>query len=136
MVFKKGEGLDSGDIETIVGPEAYFQGAMTVRGSIRVDGRVEGDILEAQTVVIGATGRVRGNVCAEVAVIGGQVNGDIVTSAALEIKSSGRVNGNVRAPKLMIEEGAVFDGACSMTADKAKPMTAAELAGEALSEPA
>ncbi|MCX5786910.1 MAG: polymer-forming cytoskeletal protein [Elusimicrobia bacterium] len=133
MVFKKGEGLDSAEIETIVGPEAYFQGAMTVRGSIRIDGRVEGDILEAQTVVVGATGRVRGNVCAEAVVVGGQVNGDIVASAGLEIKASGRVTGNIRAPRLMIDDGAVFDGACSMSSDK-KPLTASDLVGETLSE--
>ncbi len=120
-LFKKGEGsFDSGDMATLVGPEAYFQGAMTVRGSIHVEGRVEGDILEAQTVVIGPTGRVRGNVCAEIVVIGGQVTGDVVAASGLEIKATGRVSGNLRTPKLLIEEGASFDGACSMSAEAGK----------------
>lgn len=120
-LFKKGEGTyDSSDIETVVGPEAYFQGGMNVHGSIRIEGRVEGDISEAQTVVIGPTGRVRGNVCAEIVVVGGQVSGDIVASAGLEIKASGRVSGNLRTPKLLIEEGAGFDGACAMNSEDSK----------------
>lgn len=117
-LFNRGEGtFDAADMETLVGPEAYFQGAMTVRGSIRVEGRVEGDILEAQTVVIGPSGRVRGNVCAEIVVIGGQVTGDVVAASGLEIKTTGRVSGNLRTPKLLIEEGAAFDGSCSMSAE-------------------
>ena len=134
-LFQKGESsFASADMETVVGPEAYFQGAMTVRGSVRVEGRVEGDVLEAQTVVLGPTGRVRGNVCAEIVVVGGQVNGDIVASAGVEIKSSGKVAGNLRTPKLLIEEGATFDGVCSMTADAGKPapdLDGARVAGQA-----
>lgn len=120
-MFKKGEGsFDSADMVTVVGPEAYFQGAMTVRGSVRVEGRVEGDILECQTVVIGPSGRIRGNVCAETVVVAGQVTGDIVAASGLEIRSSGRVAGNIRSPKLLIEDGAVFDGACSMSSEAGK----------------
>ena len=120
-LFKKeGAAFDAGDIvtETVVGAEAYFQGAMTVRGSIRIEGKVEGDVLEAQTVVIGSTGRVSGNVCAENVVVSGHVTGDIVASGALEITSSGKVSGNVRTSKLVIQDGAVFDGACAMTGDR------------------
>lgn len=121
-LFKKGEGsYDSADMETLVGPEAYFQGTMNVSGSVRIEGRVEGDIREAQTVVIGPSGRVRGNVCADIVVIGGQVAGDIVASSGLEIKASGRVSGNLRTPKLLIEEGASFDGSCVMNANGKTP---------------
>ncbi|MBI4424106.1 MAG: polymer-forming cytoskeletal protein [Elusimicrobia bacterium] len=107
--------LESSDVVTVVGAEAYFHGAMTVRGSIRIEGRVEGDVLEAQTVVIGGTGRVQGNVCAEVVVVGGQITGDIVASSGLEIKDGGRVSGNIRTTKLFIEQGAIFDGTCTMS---------------------
>lgn len=136
-LFKKGEGaFDSADMETLVGPEAYFQGAMTVRGSIRIEGRVEGDILEAQTVVIGPSGRVRGNVCAEIVVVGGQVAGDVVAAAGLEIKAGGSVAGNLRTPKLLIEEGAAFDGSCSMSADSGKSAASADLDPERVAEKA
>ncbi|MBI4348648.1 MAG: polymer-forming cytoskeletal protein [Elusimicrobia bacterium] len=135
-LFHKGEGsFDPGDMETLVGPEAYFQGAMTVRGSIRVEGRVEGDILEAQTVVIGPNGKVRGNVCAERVVVGGQVAGDVVAASILEIKATGRVTGNLRTPRLLIEEGASFDGSCSMS-EGGKSSAAPDLDPERVAEKA
>lgn len=120
-LFKKeGASFASADVvtETVVGPEAYFHGAMTVRGSIRVEGKVEGDVLEAQTVVIGATGRVTGNVCAEHVVVSGHVAGDIVAAATLEITGTGRVTGNIRTSKLLIQDGAFFDGSCAMNGER------------------
>ena len=115
-MFKRSNSpFDASDVMTVIGAEAYFHGTMTVRGSIRVEGKVEGDILEAQGVVIGSTGRVRGNVCADSVVVGGHVYGDIIAAAALEIKAGGRVAGNIRAPKLFIEDGASFEGSCSMS---------------------
>ncbi|MDE2292217.1 MAG: polymer-forming cytoskeletal protein [Elusimicrobia bacterium] len=113
--------FDGGDVTTVIGAEAYFQGALTVRGSLRVDGEVEGNILEAQTVVVGATGRVRGDVSAEHVVVAGSINGEVVATAQLELKSGGRLVGNIRTPKLTIDEGAVFDGRCAMAETPAAP---------------
>ncbi len=129
-LFGKSNAFESGDMVTVVGPEAYFHGTMTVRGSIRVEGKVEGDILEAQIAIVGPGGQVRGNVCAESVVVAGLVSGDIVASAALEIKSTGKVAGNIRCAKLFVEEGAVFDGACAMS-EKTKPSHAHKTAESA-----
>lgn len=103
------------DMLTVIGPEAVFHGSMTARGSLRVEGQMEGNISEAQEVVVGQGGRVRGNISAENVVVGGEVTGDVVCSVRLELKSGARVNGDIRSPKLLIEEGAVFDGACAMS---------------------
>jgi len=103
-----------GDVMTVIGPEAFFHGSMTVRGSLRVEGELEGNITEALEVVIGKNGSVRGNISAERVEVGGKVAGDIVCSVHLEILSTGSVTGNVRAPKLLVEDGAVLDGNCNM----------------------
>lgn len=107
--------FDGGDVITIVGPEAYFHGVITVRGSLRVEGEVEGSIHEANTVIVGDNGRIQGDIAAEHVVIGGTVRGDIVATVELEIIAGGKVTGNIRTAKLMIEEGAVFEGNCVMT---------------------
>jgi cytoskeletal protein CcmA (bactofilin family) len=106
---------------TVIGPEAYFHGVVTVRGSLRVDGEMEGNIHEAQTVVVGRNGRVKGDVCAEHVVVGGVIEGEVVASRQLEIISGGRVNGDIRTGKLLIEEGAVFEGHCAMGSGEAEP---------------
>lgn len=102
------------DTLTVIGPEAFFHGSMTVRGSLRVEGELEGNITEASEVVIGKNGTVRGNISAERVEVGGKVAGDIVCSVHLEILSSGSVTGNVRSPKLLVEDGAILDGNCNM----------------------
>ncbi|HBL18310.1 MAG TPA: hypothetical protein DD417_16545 [Elusimicrobia bacterium] len=110
--------FDGGDVVTIVGPEAYFNGSLTVRGSVRVEGEVEGNIHEAHTVIIGHGGRVKGDVCAEHVVVGGSVEGDIIAATQLELIAGGRIIGDIRTPKLLIEDGATFEGACLMHTGK------------------
>lgn len=113
--LKRPAGYGGSELLTIIGPETFFHGSMTVRGSIRIEGEMEGNITEAQETIVGKNGRVRGNICADRAEVGGQVYGDIVCAAHLEIKAGGKVLGNIRAPKLIVEESAVFDGQCSMS---------------------
>ncbi|MBI3548482.1 MAG: polymer-forming cytoskeletal protein [Elusimicrobia bacterium] len=103
------------DVLTVIGPEAFFHGSITVRGSVRVDGEMEGNVSEAHEVVVGTTGKVRGNVSADSVEIGGEVHGDVTCLVRLEIKAGGKVMGNVRSPKILIEEGAWFEGQCSMS---------------------
>lgn len=124
--------FDGGDINTVVGPEAYFQGSITVRGSLRVEGEVEGSIREAQSVVVGTNGRVQGDISAERVVVAGFVRGDCVAAQQMEIRAGGRVYGNIRTTKLTIEEGATFEGNCAMGA--AGEPTAAEGPGRAPAE--
>ena len=103
------------------GEDASFHGSLVVKGSLRVEGAFEGDISDAVDVEIGAKGRVIGNIAAELVVIAGEVVGDIVASRSLEILASGRLTGDVRAAKLKIDEGAFYEGSCSMGADDDKP---------------
>lgn len=113
-LLSKGAAPDPGHIETVIGPETYFQGVVTVRSSLKIEGEVEGDITEAKGVYVAGTGRVKGDINAESVVIAGSVTGDITATAHLELKAQGRIVGNVRTPRILIEEGAVFDGNCTM----------------------
>lgn len=108
--------FDGGDVVTIVGPEAHFNGTMMVRGSLRVEGEVEGNINEAQTVIVGKGGSVQGDIRAERVVVGGSVTGDVFATEQLELIAGGRIVGKIRTKKLLIEEGAVFEGQCGMSA--------------------
>ncbi|MFH1724518.1 MAG: polymer-forming cytoskeletal protein [Elusimicrobiota bacterium] len=125
---------DGGDVVTIIGPEAYFQGVLTVRGSLRIEGEVEGNIHEAHTVILGGKGRIKGDVCAERVVVGGHVVGDVVAKTQLELIAGGRITGDIRTPKLLIEEGAAFEGRCSMGGD-VEPEAVAEADAEQAAAP-
>jgi cytoskeletal protein CcmA (bactofilin family) len=116
-------------METILGPETHFQGTIRSKGSIRVDGRVEGGI-SAEGVVIGETGQVQGDITAKNIVIGGKVTGNIIAANTLDLQTHSQVFGDIRTSQLSIAEGAVFEGNCVMTTDKAKVIEMDEVMGK------
>lgn len=106
---------------TLIAEEAFFHGSLVAKGSLRVEGAFEGDVTDAVDVEVGAKGRVLGNLAAESVVIAGEVVGDVVASRSVEILAGGKLTGDVRTPKLRIDEGAFFDGSCSMGSADEKP---------------
>ena len=100
--------------DTVIGAEAYFQGTLTAKGSLRIDGRVDGSIVDAKFVTIGKTGKVKGDVSCEVCYINGEVNGNITALDHIEALAGSRIDGDLRSARIMLEEGALFNGNCSM----------------------
>lgn len=90
-------------------------------GSCRIDGLVEGPVECSEEVELGKSGRLNSGVAAGKRIsIAGQVYGSIATPGALRLAVGGVVNGDIRARGLIIEEGAVFNGGCSMRANAPK----------------
>lgn len=123
-----GSTFNGGEELNVIGQEAFVHGSMAVRGSLRIEGEMEGNITDALEVVIGKNGRVRGNVSAERVEISGKVVGDVVCLQHLQILSCGSVVGNVRTPKLLVEDGAVLDGNCAMAESRNEQPTVAQTA--------
>lgn len=118
MALFNGKDASGGEAMTLIGAEAYFHGLLTAKGSVRVDGIVEGDITDAIAVEVGKGGRVKGNIAAETLSIAGEVCGDAVVSRHIELLGSGRLSGKIKTPKLRMEDGAVFNGQCAMSSDE------------------
>jgi cytoskeletal protein CcmA (bactofilin family) len=109
-------GKGSQKLETIVGNDTRIAGKVSVKGTIRIDGIVEGDV-QADWVVVGVSGKILGNTRARGMVVGGSVEGNIEATEMVELKEKGTMVGEIRAPKLAISEGAVFDGHARMKDD-------------------
>lgn len=114
-MFNAKDRPDSREAVTLIGEEAYFHGVLAAKGSLRVEGVVEGDVTDAVSVEVGKKGRIKGNIAAEVLSIAGVVEGDVVATRSIEILNQARLIGNVRTPRIKIEDGAVFDGTCAMS---------------------
>ncbi len=110
-------GRSSTRLETVIGSDSTIRGELTIQGPVRVDGNVEGDI-RADWVIVGETGKVRGNVQARAMVVGGKVEGNIDASEIVELKDKAQVFGEICAAKLAMSEGALFDGQSSMKQKK------------------
>lgn len=110
-------GRSSTRLETVIGSDSTIRGELTIQGTVRVDGTVEGDI-RADWVIVGETGKIRGNVQARAMVVGGKVEGNIDASEIVELKDKAQVFGEICAAKLAMSEGALFDGQSSMKQKK------------------
>jgi cytoskeletal protein CcmA (bactofilin family) len=109
-------GKGSRKLETIVGDDTRIAGKVSVKGTIRVDGIVEGDV-QADWVVVGETGKIRGNTSARGVVVGGSVEGNIEATETVELREKATMVGEIHTPKLGISEGAVFEGRAWMKSD-------------------
>ncbi|MBI4352118.1 MAG: polymer-forming cytoskeletal protein [Elusimicrobia bacterium] len=106
--------------DTVIGNEAYFQGTLTAKGSLRIDGRVDGSIVDAKIVTVGKSGKVKGDISCEICYVCGEVKGNITALDHVEALAGSRVDGDLRSPRIMLEEGALFNGNCSMDPGAAK----------------
>jgi cytoskeletal protein CcmA (bactofilin family) len=104
----------TGEISTLLGNDAEIRGTVTTKGSIRVDGAVIGEISSPETVTVGSTGSVEGNIEAEHIVVAGRVKGTLTARGRITLENTGRLDGDLLAAKLVIVEGAVFSGRCNM----------------------
>jgi cytoskeletal protein CcmA (bactofilin family) len=107
--------IKEGRLSGFVGSGTMLTGETSFQAMLRVDGHLTGRVMsEAGTLIIGSTGRVDANIHVGTAMINGTVNGDIVATEKIELGRSARVIGNVQTPRLTIEDGAIFEGSCSM----------------------
>ena len=105
-------------IDTILGESAVLEGVVKTSGTTRVDGRVKGEARSEGLLIIGESGYIEGDVTAEDMLIAGQVKGQIHVKDRLEIAETGKVVGDIYTKKLVISEGASFEGKCVMTEEK------------------
>src|SRR5947208_9757606 len=102
-----------GDEEiTFLGKGAQFKGVITYEGTIRIDGRLEGEIHTKGTLMVGEHAVIEGDINADVVVCGGQINGNIVASEKVQLLSTGIVTGTIKTPLLSVEEGVGLHGMC------------------------
>jgi len=106
-------GKGSRKLETIIGDGTRIVGQVIVKGTIRIDGIVEGD-LHADWVVVGETGKVVGNIRSRGVVVGGSIEGNIEATETVELTGKASMTGEICAPKLTVSEGAVFNGRSRM----------------------
>lgn len=99
---------------TIIGVGSSFRGTLMVPGTLRIDGDVEGDILNCERLEVGEHGVMRADIEVKEAVIQGGVIGNIRALGTLELKTGARVEGDIAAVGVVMEPGVYFSGRCTM----------------------
>ena len=99
----------------IIGSSIVIKGEIRGGQDIVIEGQVEGAInLNGHQVSIGQSGDVNADIQASVVQIDGKVSGDVCANEKVIISRSGNVNGNIVAPRVMLEDGAIFKGSIDM----------------------
>lgn len=99
----------------IISSGTDITGDIISNGDIRIDGSVTGTLNTKGKVVIGPTGKIRGEVVCKNSEISGIIEGRITVAQLLNLKSSSRIQGDISTSKLSIEPGAKFSGNCKMS---------------------
>jgi cytoskeletal protein CcmA (bactofilin family) len=102
------------NLNAFLGEGTSFKGNLTFEGTVRIDGKLEGEIFTKDTLVVGESATVKATVHAGILVVGGTVQGNITAEKKVELHSSARLYGNISTPSLSIAEGVIFEGSCTM----------------------
>ena len=111
---------EENQIKAYMGEGAVFNGSLSFEGTVRIDGKFEGQVNTDDTLIIGETGHLRAEIFAGTVICLGRVEGTIIASKKVEIHSNSRVAGNIKSPALYIELGGILDGSCDMTGKENK----------------
>ncbi|MGB9616973.1 MAG: bactofilin family protein [Desulfomonilaceae bacterium] len=103
-----------------LGSQTEFEGKLSFSGVVHLDGTFHGEIISRGTLVIGSASVVHAQVHASVLKIAGEVHGDLTATERIELYPPARVYGNIRTPSLVVEEGVIFEGMCSMSSVQAE----------------
>lgn len=109
---------NEGNELNLVGAGTVVEGRLKTTGSIRIDGKVTGDVTVSQNIHIGATGEIEGTVTAKNITVGGKIKGTVIAQEKLVLESRAVIKGDIKAARLVIDEGATFDGNCVMNEAK------------------
>jgi cytoskeletal protein CcmA (bactofilin family) len=99
-----------GEINTLLGRGASFEGKLTFEGTVRVDGKLKGEVFSDDILVVGEGAYVEAEIDIGEIIIQGTVVGNIRAKRGIEIHAPGRVKGDLHTPSLQIDKGVIFEG--------------------------
>ena len=111
---------DFGEIRAFLGEGTSFIGTLQFEGTVRLDGRFEGEVSGSDLLIIGQTAAVRAEIQVGSLTVSGRVEGNIVARKRVELLGTAQVTGSVKTPALVVSEGAVLNGTCEMRREEAK----------------
>ena len=112
--------IDFKNVQTMIGNGAVVNGPISLKGGIIIYGTVYGDIQTDGPLRITISGKVFGNVQASDAHIGGSIKGDITVANKIVLGRKSEINGDLVYSSLIIEDGAQFQGSCSVIGNEKK----------------
>lgn len=122
--MKKPIAIDKADIKAFLGTGSRFEGKLSFDEMVRLDGSFTGEIRSSDTLIVGETAVIAGDILVGALILSGRFTGKIVATDRVELLAPAQVEGSIETPSLKIEEKVIFNGDISMvSADKGKVRT-------------
>lgn len=109
-----GQPDEASGTSAFLGKGTRVTGKLVFEGPARIEGHVEGEISAQDNLVIGEGAVVNAQIIGASVIVHGRVTGDVTAKKRLEIRAPGKLFGNITTPSLVIHEGVIFEGQCSM----------------------
>ena len=108
------------EINAFLGEDTEFEGKLSFKGVVRVDGHFTGEIFTEGTLIVGESAIIKSDIHVSHIIVSGEIRGNIIADNRIEIHAPGKVFGNIQAPAVVIEEGVIFEGNCRMQSREGK----------------
>ena len=99
-----------GEITTLLGRGTTFEGKLTFEGTVRVDGKLKGEVFSDDVLIVGEGAYVEAEIDIGEVIIQGTVVGNVHAKRSIEIHAPGRVKGDLHTPSLQVDKGVIFEG--------------------------
>jgi len=114
----------SGGLTAFIDQGSEFEGKLSFRDTVRIDGRFSGEITSENTLIVGESGEIDAEIRSKTIVVSGTVNGNLIAEAKVVLHKSARINGDIQTPSIVVEEGAMITGKINMSSGSSQKSTA------------
>ncbi len=97
-----------------LGHSTKITGKLLFDGTTTIEGEVEGEVIVRGNLIIGEKATITGKITATFVLIRGKVTAEIQADKGIEIQPPGVLTGDIITQNLVIRDGGIFDGNCSM----------------------
>jgi cytoskeletal protein CcmA (bactofilin family) len=109
-----GGGGGMGNLTAFIDQGSDFEGKLSFKDTVRIDGNFSGEISSDNTLIVGESGQIQATIHSVCVVISGLVEGDVHASEEIVLHKTAVVSGDLNAPAIMMEEGAQLNGTVRM----------------------
>jgi cytoskeletal protein CcmA (bactofilin family) len=103
-----------GGLTAFIDQGSEFEGKLSFKDTVRIDGRFRGEISSENTLIVGESGEIEATIYSRVVAISGTVIGNVNAESKVVVHKTGRIEGNVATKSLVVEEGATIEGEIRM----------------------
>lgn len=115
-----------GGLTAFIDQGSEFEGKLSFKDTVRIDGRFSGEISSENTLIVGESGEIEANIKSRTVAVSGTVMGNVNASSKVVVHKTGRIEGDIETASIVIEEGAVLNGAIRMGKSSSKPAAPAK----------